>query len=488
MKQQHTVRIIGQEPVLSVLCQDGQRLDEVLSKNGFPVDHPCGGRGSCQKCKVLVNGREELSCQYRIHTDIEVEWNRPSDIYSDDGVTPSAERRGSQLAFVLDIGTTTLALALVSTQKRIPEKDRVWHLCKATNPQRIHGADIMSRIEYCQKNADGVKELQNLLLHKVQSMIRETLDSLGIRESIPRMYAAGNVTMLHLFLGESPVGIGVYPYTARFLEAKETDGSLLGFESVGKVELLPSLATFVGADIVSGLGWIGLPEPGRYFLLADLGTNAEIALWSDGRLRATAAAAGPCFEGANISCGMSALPGAVSSFSLDDSRKPVITTVGNREPAGICGTGLIDLIASLFRAGIIDETGYMEEPFTVSGPVVLTQADVRQYQLAKSAVCSAIEVLVKKEGISYERIDKVFVSGGFSSGINVKNAVDSGLFPEALRAKVHSVKNSCLQGLIRFACEKNNLSFYIRNGEYVDLSMDDRFNDAFMENMAFRAL
>lgn len=482
-------------------AEDGQLLSELFIRCGIAAEHPCGGMGVCKKCRVTVNDAEELSCRYRIHSDITVVLPEHGEILSETGVeqfdagslteteTDAEKAAGTApLCLVLDIGTTTLALAAVDLSDK-----KVVKVLTSTNPQRVFGADVISRIEYCRKNS--VEPLQEALVSEINRLVRQLSET--IREDfgcaggmlpIKELYVAGNATMLHTLFGEDCSSLGVAPYTPVFLEKREMTAVELGIFGVERIISLPSVSTFVGADIVAGLNYVGLPQKDTYDLFVDLGTNAEVVLFSGDVALCTAAAAGPCFEGANISCGMSATLGAVAGFSLDADGKPVTETIGGAEPKGICGTGLVDVIAALCEAGEIDETGYMEcEEYLVADGVILTQGDIRQYQLAKSAVCSAIQALVKVQGISYEQIGKLYISGGFSAKINTENAVKTGLLPKELLLKCVAIGNSSLLGTIRFAMEHNDLSVYLKNAKYVDLAADKYFAELFMENMEFES-
>ena len=220
---------------------------------------------------------------------------------------------------------------------------------------------------------------------------------------------------------------------------------------------------------------------GKHDLLIDLGTNAEVVLFSEKDALCTAAAAGPCFEGANISCGMSATAGAISAYGEDG-----IKTIADAKPLGICGTGLVDVIAVLLERGEIDETGFMEcESYTLSEGVTLEGGDVRQYQLAKSAVNSAILTLMKLKNVGFEDISNMYISGGFSAKINIKNAVKTGLLPKELESKCVTLNNSSLLGAVKYAFEQNELSCLLDGARYIDLSSDPDFSELFIENMMF---
>ena len=450
---------------------EGELLSSVLNRNGIGVEHHCGGKGTCGKCKIKVNGKEELSCRYVISSDISVEPIEKTEIVSEAGVTESGIST-EHLCLALDIGTTTLALALIS----LDDKNAV-KVITATNPQRAYGADVITRIDYCRKNS--VAELHNSVIARINKMIEQ----LGV-SMIDTMFVSGNTTMLHLFFGTDCSSIGVAPYTPVFLDSRTENAETLGIVGVGKTISLPSISSFVGADIVAGLNYIGIPKDNKYNLLIDLGTNAEIVLYSNTKGVATAAAAGPCFEGANISCGMSATGGAIYAFEMSDG-KPTYKTIGDAEAKGICGTGLIDIISQLLVNDIIDETGYMDEDYYLSDNVYLSCEDVRQYQLAKSAVYSAILSLMKTENIGFDDIERMYISGGFSAKINISNAVSSGLLPKELAGKTVALNNSSLQGTIKYACTEVELESLVATMKYIDLSNNPYFTEQFVENMMF---
>lgn len=447
--------------------EKGQYLSEVLMQNTAKTEHLCGGKGICKKCTVMVNGKEELSCKYKIEFDITVEDVFKEGIFSVTGVQETENATGN-MCLCLDIGTTTLALALVSLDNKSVVK-----VLTATNPQRVYGADIISRIEYCTKN--GIKQLQKTLVAEINSMI-EKLNT----DFVQCMYVAGNTTMLHTLLGEDCSSIGVAPYKASFLGKRAVDAKDCCIENVGEIVALPSIHAFIGADILAGIGYVGLPCENKYNLLVDLGTNAEIVLFSRNELLCTSAAAGPCFEGANISCGMSAVEGAICSYG-----KGKIKTIGNKMPIGLCGTGLVDVISTLLSDGAIDETGYMEEDFEITQDIILTQKDIREFQVAKSAVYSGILTLMREKAVDSSDIDTVYISGGFSGALNIESATKTGLLPQELTAKCVAVENSSLLGTIQYALEGKGLVGITENARYFDLSTSSDFSELFIKNMQF---
>lgn len=467
------VTIITKSDVSTVLVKKGTRLYDIFIDKDIHNEHPCGGMGRCKKCGVLVNGKEELSCRYIVKEDITVEIN------SDKGLIQTAEVSSNKTAFcrdislALDIGTTTLAAAVFNS------KGEIFKSGTRNNSQRKFGSDVISRIAFCTEN--GPELLQSVLLENIKALFSELLSDTGNHKA-EKLYVAGNTTMLHTLLGVDCSSIGVSPYTPVFLDMKEFEGSQINLNFAEKIILLPGINSFVGADIVSGLVYTGIPENKDVSILVDLGTNAECVIYSSDRILCTSAAAGPCFEGANIACGMSALKGAISSFCSNGCYE----VIGDCTPTGICATGLIDIMACLIEKGIIDKTGKMDcVRYDITDDVYITQEDVRQFQLAKSAVYSAVSILINRFGIDIKNVKNLYVAGGISSRLNIINAVKTGLFPFALSEKFIPADNSSLSGLVKFAVSETDLSWITDKSEYIDLSSDTDFSELFINNMFF---
>lgn len=469
----YQIEIVSGDRKISVSAENGTRLSDVLSANGFSVDYVCGGWGTCGKCRVSVNGKDELACRYEINSDISVTVPVSGKIRALTAETKK-DKRPQRCFVAVDVGTTTLAAALCSA-----EDYTFYDVISADNPQRKFGADVMSRIAYCSEHGPG--ELNGCIVGVINSMIGTLLSRNGY-EKADRIYAAGNTTMLHLLMNTDCSSMGYYPYAPVFLNKLTVSPAECGIQGADEIVLLPGAGAFVGADIVSGLIFTGFPSENKYDILADLGTNAECVVYSRRRVLCTSAAAGPCFEGAGIEYGMSATDGAVCRYNPDGT----YSVIGGCEEEGICATGLIDVIAVLLDKGVIDETGAMEcEEYTVAGDVRITRKDIRQYQLAASAVCAAIRTLMKKAGITADDVGHFYVSGGFSQHINIENALRTGLFPRGLRDKFTPVNNSCLKGIPLFAKDENQADDFLKITEYTDLSTDPYFCDLFVEGMCF---
>ena len=452
-----------------LFCEDGATLGDVINSSREALHHPCGKKGICKKCTVSVNGKEELSCQYKVYSDIDVYFSEDVRIASDSGITLTKEASDEQ-CFVLDIGTTTMALALIDKKS-----GKAISVITEPNPQRSYGADVISRIEACKKYS--VTKLRDVLISKINTMLTSLPEN-----TADEIYVAGNTVMLHIFTGESPVSMGTAPYTPVFLEEKKLCGNETGLNGIKTAYTLPCIASFIGADIVAGLNCTEKPDKDKYSVLVDLGTNAEIVLFSENEYICTSAAAGPCFEGVGIECGMNASGGAICEYKSALSYR----TIENAPARGICATGLIDIIAVLLKNGIIDETGYMEtKSFRITDSVFISAKDIRQFQNAKSAVSSGILTLIKASGINCDNIEKVYISGGFASEMNIDNAVITGIIPKELKDKCIALRNTSLAGTIKYACEKKSLSEITKNARYEDLSLSKDFAEIFINNMLF---
>ena len=482
------------------------------ARAGFILSAPCGGRQHCGKCRVQL-----LEGQVTGDSPDSAGWVRAcmavplSDITiaapASGGVTNSADLSGELLsrrragaaseergavfsaAVALDIGTTTLSARLVDLATAT-----VLDTISELNDQRAFGADVMSRIGAA-KNGK-TEELFNLINRQTERILGSFKNRWDIQK-IEKLAVSGNTVMLHLFLNVDPSGMGELPFTPVFLEQKELSGRALSLP-VEAVNVLPSISAFVGADITAGLAVLDILNSNGPSLLVDIGTNGEMALCHDGAIFCCSTAAGPAFEGAEISCGMGGVNGAISGIEVisggsafqDNLR---LTTIGNVPPLGICGSGLIDAVALMLKLGIIDETGCMTE---LSGPdgfclapgVLISARDIRQFQLAKSAILSGIRILCKNAGLCAADIKNVFVAGGFGFFINKQNAVASGIFPHEFLDAISICGNLSLQGAEESLTSKDFMDKckrIIAKCLIIDLAADPAFMDEFAENMLF---
>lgn len=427
-----------------------------------------------------------------------------------------AARQLPQLGIAIDIGTTTLAGYLMDL-----DNDRILATATRLNHQQRHGADVISRIQYCMENSDGLDELQHLITADLQSMIQELLDKAAQNAlSVAGVVCTGNTTMLHLLAGLNPASMASSPFIPVTTSLLSIPASELGLNlSQGaSVLLLPGLSAYVGADTLSAAVATRMHKSRKHHLLVDLGTNGEILLGNHHKLYGCSTAAGPAFEGAGIRHGMGAVGGAIDKVQLAAGDLS-ISTIGDLQAAGICGTGLVDAIALLLETGLVDETGRLcfpdelpvglseqiisrvtlqdGKPVFVLVPgslaadgidIVLTQRDIREFQNAKAAVCAGIRVLIQQSGIAAQDIDSVYLAGGFGNYMNPESALKTGIIPIAFTGKIKPVGNAA--GLGALMCLRSKSALQAQKAlskrvQYVELSSSKLFNDAYVEAMLF---
>lgn len=489
-----TVKIITPEKTSIIKSTAGLPLLDILRNNGVDVHAPCGGKGTCGKCTVKITGEGDvLSCKYFPDRDIEVilpgrvEANiltRQTEFLEDMAfsIGSGSHFTARPVGAAIDIGTTTVVIYFLNLLTGQIEK-----ISSFLNPQKVYGADVITRICYCQEQENGLSELRKSIVDSINHEFDIFIMQKRMKpENLEKVIIAGNTTMLHVFLGEDPVSIALAPFTPRFTGKQTRSGYSAGLKINADAEVvtLPVISAFVGADIVAGLS--ALKDIYRNYLFIDIGTNGEIAVVMDGRILVCATAAGPAFEGANISCGMAAVCGAVSGFPDRENME----VIGNCKPAGICGSGIVDVVAYLLRTGLIDETGFLKEPFLIESDmnIEVNQQDIREIQLAKSAIYSGIKILMKKAGLSFGDIDALFLAGGFGNYINTRSATEIGLLPIELGNRIYPVGNSAGIGALQFlksnAFEKK-INSTVEKAQYVELSNVDEFPLEFALNMNF---
>lgn len=442
-------------------------LSDALEVMGVVQFKPCGGKGTCGKCKVVLNGIETLACHTRVRSDAVVSY-----IANTENIHGITEGCFSHFDFsplvndgyslVVDIGTTTIAGYLYKFPEGKCIKARA-----LINAQAEFGADVISRIDYCNRN--GIDKLYK----KVNEQIKELADN----KKIEKYVITGNTTMLHFLTGKNPKGIAAYPFLAE---------SLFG-EWYDNIYIPKCISAYVGADITMAVLASGMMEK-SVALLVDIGTNGEMVLWNNNELICCSAAAGPALEGAGISQGMLASDGAINRVFVENGNLKY-TTINNTEPKGICGTGLIDAIACMLELGVVDESGYMENNFEIGDSgVYITPADIRQVQLAKSAIRSGIDTLVYECKIKYEDIETFYIAGGFGSYIDKNNAAKIGLIPTEVTDKVKILGNAAGSGAAMLLQSKNCIeksNKIAENAEIIELSLNDCFMEKYIKNMMF---
>jgi len=489
-----TVKINTAENIEIIETEIGSSLLDILRNKGHTIYAPCGGKGTCGKCLVNVAGEGNIiSCTYYPDKNIEIILPGKNEatilvdqteFLEDLSFTGINTEHFSQEPYgvAIDIGTTTVVLYFLNMLSGQLKK-----IAPLINPQSLYGADAISRINYCQEHEGGLYELQQAIIRAINT----ELDSFKSKEKIhsndfEKVIIVGNTTMLHLLLGENPISIALAPFKPKFTDSQTKTGGETGLNINKNAEVItiPCLSAYVGADIVAGLA--ALKVSCKNYLFLDIGTNGEIALIKGEKIFTCAAAAGPAFEGANISCGMGAVNGAISVFSNPESYQ----AIGNTEPLGICGSGIVDIVAYLIMNDLVDETGLLKNTFMVYRPnnIQVTQQDIREIQLTKSAIFSGIKILMDKAEVSFNDIDALYLAGGFGNYINIKSAIQIGLLPYELKDKIYPVGNSAGIGALQYLKSdvfELKIDKVLKNSKYIELSNVDEFTMEFALNMSF---
>ena len=594
---------------------DGQTLLEAARQAGIHVETPCGGKGTCGGCRVIIpqhtpepsdtcrevlSGEEirrnlRLACQVRVRRDLRVvipeetrvgdqkiltegvgrdvplapnvrktvvrlpppsvedqraDADRLLDALAEKGMAdlavdvrtardlperlrafdfhPAVTVIGNDVVHVdrattgdacygvaFDIGTTTLVAYLVDLKT-----GRVASVASRGNPQAAYGDDVVARIEYCGRDGGGARTLQRLVVGAMNEMVAEVCRREPIRRSvIYEATAVGNTTMNHLLLGLPVHAIARAPFVAATASAHSVGAREVGLKihERGRLYTAPLVAGFVGADTVGVILATGMHDDPRLRLAIDIGTNGEIVLGTRERLLACSTAAGPAFEGARIRYGMRAASGAIDHVEIEGGRV-VLHTIDDAPAIGLCGTGLIDAVAATLAAGVVDPSGMMrradqvratspalarrivgadgEVGFLLAGkdetagahPILLTQRDVREVQLAKGAIAAGIETLLEEFGATLDQVEEVLLAGAFGNYIRPDRARAIGLIPCVPLEKVRFVGNAAGAGAKMLLVNRNlrHVAGEVARGvEHVELSQRAGFQARFADAMFF---
>lgn len=526
------IRIDKTERIIE--CRDGENLLEVLLGAGVFVDNPCNGKGICGKCKVkLVSGEcsrmtasEErlltpdeiragirLACMTEVSGAAELELlqkERKHEVLTK-GYMPDfvQDEFDDGYGIVIDIGTTTVVTALIDlkTGEEIAGASMI-------NAQKRYGLDVLTRITYEYEHPDcGVRELQEVMVSSINAMIGEACREAAVdRREIREIDVAANCTMMHMLLGVDARSIGRSPYSPGFTEARELPAGEIGIEAGMDTRLycLPQVSAYIGADIVAGAYVCELQKEQGNVLFIDIGTNGEIVLAVDGRLLCCSCAAGPALEGMNISSGMRAAEGAVEDVRITEQGIR-LTVIGDQEPAGLCGSGVLSAVKELLRTGIVKKTGvfvkkekldeqdYRYPMIQVNGTkrefilcenpkLLVTQGDVRQVQLAKGAILSGFTALLHKAGIRMEDLDKVMIAGQFGAHLPEESLIGTGILPREAKGKIVYVGNSSKTGAYMALMSgkvKREIEELAEKMEYMELAETENYERIFTESMIF---
>lgn len=507
------------------------------------IETPCGGKGTCGKCKVTVTKpyyKDVLACQTKICDGMEIivgggtitgvgtDMNEAK-VSASDNMVVLVDRKSdmqenpvsvygnhSSNAGTLaacDIGTTTVVCYLIDK-----ETGQIISTRSGANPQRSFGADVLSRIDAAARADDndkangGLQMMQSQIVSLLNGFISEMLMECG-RTKVCLFSVAGNTVMCHLLMGISPEKLGRAPFMPDEYFAREFNPLDIGLENCQTMIIFPAVSGFVGGDITAGM--METVNCNELTLYLDIGTNGEMALGKGDRYVCCATAAGPAFEGAQIEMGMPASRGAVDKVWLE-GRRIKYSVIGNDRPVGLCGSGLIDALAILLKAGIIDENGTIlsgqELPILfrsyvfeqeaedaaqssesslavhIAPGVYITQEDIRKLQLAKGAIAAGIDILFKEYGCKPCDLDILTFAGGFGNYIDKASAAAIGLFPPELLDRAKEVGNAAGNGAVSAALSQEawesalDISGKMR---YIELASYPHFDEIYVEHMNF---
>lgn len=501
------IRVVGAQDSPAIFPRDGQEstLSQFLSRNGVRTELPCGGHGRCGKCKVRASGdlsepdaqeraslsAAELASGFRLACRARL-LGENAEIFLPERETIHVETRtllgelewsadAAGLGLSVDIGTTTVAAYLWDSAQR-----RLLGVQACKNPQETFGADVISRLEASLRKEGPA--LQACICGCIAELAQTLCTRAGRHpKEITQAVFTGNTAMLYLLCGYDANDLAFAPFDAAHLFGEFRPAAQFGFAwgEACRVYLPPCISAYVGADVTCGLLACEVLTHGGTALLADVGTNGEMALLHGGKLYCCATAAGPAFEGVGISCGSGAVAGAIDRVTLEGNELR-IHTIGDLPDRSLCGSGLMDAVSCLVQRGDVEDTGYMEEDSIPLGSgTALTRGDIRSFQLAKSAICAGIEALLSAAEITAADVETMWLAGGFGSKLSPESAAKIGLFPTALAGKVQPVGNAAAAGAARLLCGglTESVCKIVSMAQLVELAGDAVFQQKFMENM-----
>lgn len=500
----------------------GALLGDVIARSELPLEQPCAGRGTCGKCKVLVeeglyapdevekrNLTEgelavgtRLACRARVKGDLEVTL-APIVVYSNKIFRAShryKKERRTPLGLAIDLGSTTVAALLTML-----DDGEVCVGAAALNQQSVYGADVIARLAAATDSPDHAQRLQRLALASINQAIDALHLSPAIQARVQRVTIVGNVAMHHLLAGLPLDTLVQLPFQPHSTEAILDISNLLrGIVPPGAtVNLPPLIGGFVGSDALACLVYFGFATPDAPMAAIDLGTNGEVMVTDGRRIVTASTAAGPAFEGVNISCGTRAVDGAVVAVGLEEGGL-TFQTIAGEPPVGLTGSGLISLVHVLRRESVIDAGGRIIDHPLFDGrtsldehgarvlalddvtSLSLSQWDVRELQKAKGAIRAAMDILLDELGLAPGDLHRLILTGSFGGQIDVDAVLALGMIPPVPRAVVETVANGAGLGAARFLTEQGFAlgQALAARAEQIDLDLDPDFNMRYVQSMS----
>jgi len=493
-----------------IYANEGESLLEVLQRNGIFIPALCGGNKRCGKCLIkIIEGKTSFQDteEKRVLSNYSDDFRLACNIFLKEDLTieipqnfiiseKSFQEKDSSLTekreygFAVDLGTTTVSIRLVNLSS-----GRILSGINSLNPQISFGQDIVSRISKAYKNKEGLKRLQSVILSLLNNSFLMLMNRENItQKELKKIAIAGNTVMTYLLLGKEVDSLAVYPF-----DCKEKIFQILNSKEIGfsesfdaSVYIFPIIGSFVGGDISAGFYATDiLKNKKENILFIDIGTNGEIAIITPEKSFASSTAAGPAFEGVNISCGSLAIPGAIMSCKWNGESFDIETIDKVMPPSGICGTGIFEFISEALKAKLIETNGEMKEKeIRIKENITFSIQDVREFQLGLAALKTGISLLLKKLKISFKELDRVIISGSFGSNLKIESLITTGLLPAFCKEKIIYAGNTSLQGAIKSLIKensKNEIEDLIKDVKHFPLSTDENFQEIFIEAINFKS-
>jgi uncharacterized 2Fe-2S/4Fe-4S cluster protein (DUF4445 family) len=499
----------------------GSIVGEQIAKHELPLEQPCAGRGTCGKCKVLNEGGlaepdeierrhlsdgeltvgNRLACRARVAADVKIALS-PVVVYSNK-IFKACDRykreRTVPLGLAIDLGSTTVAAFLVML-----DNGEVCAGGASLNQQTVYGADVISRLAAAQRSAEDAERLHRLSL----ASINQAVDSLQLSKSIlarvQRVTIVCNPAMHHLLAGYSVKSLAAMPFQPYNIEAQPDATVLMDgiFPEGARVALPPLIGGFVGSDALACLGYFGFDRTQVPIVAIDLGTNGEVMVTNGAHILTASTAAGPAFEGVNISCGSRAVNGAITGIEVHDSQVQLETIAGD-EPVGLTGSGLLSAVHQFRQAGLIDKSGrianessliVMEQrgghpsrsiKLTPDGRLRLNQWDIRELQKAKGAIRAAIEVLMTRLNLHAADLQRVILTGSFGGQVDIAAVLGIGMIPPVRTSVVETIANGAGFGAAMFLSDPGfeRAKTIAGQAKQVDLDVDADFINRYISAM-----
>lgn len=569
------IHILSDDNIIT--ANDGEILLDVLRENGYFIEAPCNGMGTCKKCKVkIMDGASEetvLSCEYKIISDISVEFfdegkaenlltsdidtfdasdsvltmkthvfedSRDTDtswedeyekvfgqisfnvlkntnfskgekhaIYLKDEVIAIRDKDDDKIyAAAVDIGTTSVAISVLDiTHGKVIER------ASFVNPQISFGLDVLSRMSAAIDLKENLYKMQEQITKAIEENILKIFKKYKLDiDSLYEIIFSANSVMMHILMGVDPTSLGIAPYKIVSYFNFEIDAKEIGMKlgKYTKAFTIPSISSYVGADILSGVNHIDIEKIDKNIMFIDIGTNTELVLKYKDKYYASSCAAGPALEGMNIEFGSRAELGAIENvfFDIDNGTKNIVV-IGKEKAKSICGSGVLAVIREALKIGLIDYRGRLvkledlaeddkRRPFLKDidgktvidlGEVYITKKDIRNIQLSKSAIMSGIVLLFNKLGMTAEEVDDLYIAGQFGYHLSKDMLVDTYFIPNIAEEKISYLKNTSLDGAISVVLSKKkreNLLSLSKKIKFLELSYDENYQKVFIDCSYFK--